>query len=194
MEEKLFMKLRSQYQLHERMKFSVKDFFSKCDQIRRKLRIWSHRPKKSLIENFIFCAVLSLNFISLWRVSLINFRTKYVITTLGGWRRGGAITYYVLRGYRISKFMNCYLLLLFLFNHRLKKVISYSRNQLKICNFKNLHLGSCTKSAQFVSCYSPYEHMSSPNYSHFSSLQLQRKKVKIKKTGNIKLSLFFTVC
>ena len=24
------------------MKFSVKDFFSKCDQIRRKLRIWSH--------------------------------------------------------------------------------------------------------------------------------------------------------
>ena len=37
---------------------SVKDFFSKCDQIRRKLRIWSHLLKKSLMENFIFCAVL----------------------------------------------------------------------------------------------------------------------------------------
>ena len=37
------------------MKFSIKDFFSKCDQIRRKLRIWSHLLKKSL--NFIFCAV-----------------------------------------------------------------------------------------------------------------------------------------
>ena len=40
------------------MKFSIKDFFSKCDQIRRKLRIWSHLLKKSLIESFIFCAVL----------------------------------------------------------------------------------------------------------------------------------------
>ena len=35
----------------------IKDFFSKCDQISRKLRIWSHLLKKSLIENLIFCAV-----------------------------------------------------------------------------------------------------------------------------------------
>ena len=34
----------------QKRKFSSKDFFSKCDQI------WSHLPKKSLIEN-IFCAV-----------------------------------------------------------------------------------------------------------------------------------------
>ena len=34
----------------QKMKFSITDFFSKCDQIRRKL-------KKSLIENFIFCDV-----------------------------------------------------------------------------------------------------------------------------------------
>ena len=40
------------------MKFSIMDFFSKCDQIRRKLRIWSHLLNKSLIENFIFCAVM----------------------------------------------------------------------------------------------------------------------------------------
>ena len=39
------------------MKFSVKDFFSKRDQIRSFLRIWSHLLKKSLMENFIFCAV-----------------------------------------------------------------------------------------------------------------------------------------
>ena len=39
------------------MKFSMKDFSSKCDQIRRKLRIWSHLLKKSLMENLIFCAV-----------------------------------------------------------------------------------------------------------------------------------------
>ena len=37
----------------QKMKFSIKDLFSKCDQIRRKLRIWSHLLKKSLMENFI---------------------------------------------------------------------------------------------------------------------------------------------
>ena len=39
------------------MKFSIMDFFSKCDQIRRKLKIWSHSLKKPLMENVIFCAV-----------------------------------------------------------------------------------------------------------------------------------------
>ena len=39
------------------MKFSIKNFFSKCDQILRKLRIWSHLLKKFLMENFTFCAV-----------------------------------------------------------------------------------------------------------------------------------------
>ena len=43
--------------LHKEMKFSIKDFYSKYDQIRRKLRIWSHLLKKSLMEYFIFCAV-----------------------------------------------------------------------------------------------------------------------------------------
>ena len=38
-------------------KVFIKDFFSKCDHIRRNLRIWSHFLKKSLMENFIFCAV-----------------------------------------------------------------------------------------------------------------------------------------
>ena len=39
------------------MTFPIKDFFSKCDQIRRKLWIWSHLLKKFLMKNFIFCAV-----------------------------------------------------------------------------------------------------------------------------------------
>ena len=37
----------------QKMKFSIKYFLSKCDQI----CIWSHLLKKSLMENFIFCAV-----------------------------------------------------------------------------------------------------------------------------------------
>ena len=41
----------------QNMKFSSKDFWSKCDQIRSFLRIWSHLLQKSLMENFIFYAV-----------------------------------------------------------------------------------------------------------------------------------------
>ena len=39
------------------MKFPIKDFFRKCDQILSKLQIWSHFLEKSLMENFIFYAV-----------------------------------------------------------------------------------------------------------------------------------------
>ena len=42
----------------QKSKFFIKDFDSKCDQTRKNLRIWSHLLKKSLIENFFFCAVL----------------------------------------------------------------------------------------------------------------------------------------
>ena len=43
----------------QKMKFSIKGFSSKCDQIRRRLRIWSHSLEKSLMKNFIFYAVNS---------------------------------------------------------------------------------------------------------------------------------------
>ena len=38
------------------MKFSSKNFFSKCNQIPRKLRISSYLLKKFLMETFIFSA------------------------------------------------------------------------------------------------------------------------------------------
>ena len=41
----------------QKMKFSIKDLFSKCDQIRIFLWIWSHLLEKSLMENFTFCGV-----------------------------------------------------------------------------------------------------------------------------------------
>ena len=42
----------------QKMKFSIKDFIIKCDQIRIKLQIQSHLLKKSLMEKFIFlCSV-----------------------------------------------------------------------------------------------------------------------------------------
>ena len=40
----------------QKMKFSIKDFSSKCDQIRS--------LEKSLMENFIFCAVIEFHVIS----------------------------------------------------------------------------------------------------------------------------------
>ena len=43
--------------LHKKMKFSIKGFFSKCDQILSFLRILPHLLKKSLMENFIFFVV-----------------------------------------------------------------------------------------------------------------------------------------
>ena len=41
-----------------KLKFSIKDFFSKCDQILSFLRIWLHLLKKFLMEEFIFCVVI----------------------------------------------------------------------------------------------------------------------------------------
>ena len=42
----------------QKIKFSIKDFFSKCDQIRMKLRIWSHFLKEILdgaLHFFVEC-------------------------------------------------------------------------------------------------------------------------------------------
>ena len=45
----------------QKTKFSIKDLFSKCDKILRKMWIWSRLLKKSLMENFTFCAVICHN-------------------------------------------------------------------------------------------------------------------------------------
>ena len=37
---------------HKKMKFSIEKFFSKCRQIHKKLRSWSHLLKKSLMKKF----------------------------------------------------------------------------------------------------------------------------------------------
>ena len=57
----------------QKMKFPIKDYFSKCDQIRSFMRIWSHLLKKSLMENFIFCAVPTWYNISNSNLSLLDF-------------------------------------------------------------------------------------------------------------------------
>ena len=64
----------------QKMKFvSIKDFFSKCDQIRNFLLIWSCFLKKFLMENFIFGAV---NFMLLvyWSMLKIGFNLQQIIS------------------------------------------------------------------------------------------------------------------
>ena len=62
------MFLESTNALPKKMMFYIKDFFSKCDQMRSFLHIWSHLLKKSLMENFIFCAVTRIS--CLWSIWL----------------------------------------------------------------------------------------------------------------------------
>ena len=61
---------------HKKMKSSIKNFFNKYDQIRRKLLIWSHLPTKYLMGN-IFSAVLMcwvVPIIQIFHAFLWNFR------------------------------------------------------------------------------------------------------------------------
>ena len=53
----------------QKMKFSIRDFFSKYDQILRKARIWSHLLKKFLMKNFYFCVVQYFCLPNFWTLS-----------------------------------------------------------------------------------------------------------------------------
>ena len=63
--------LSTLFTLHKKMKFSVRDFFSKCDKIRSFLRIWSHLLRKSVMKNFYFCAVSSRFLLGAYRLLFI---------------------------------------------------------------------------------------------------------------------------
>ena len=66
----------------QKRKFSIKDFFSKCDRIRSFLRIWSHLLKKFLMESFIFCAV------KYWRSAVIGWQE--ILFVVNSWQDAGA--------------------------------------------------------------------------------------------------------
>ena len=57
------------------MKFSITDFFSKCDQIHSFLQIWSYLRNKSVMENLIFCAVLGV--LGLGTLDVLELYKKY---------------------------------------------------------------------------------------------------------------------
>ena len=53
-------------------------FHRKCDQIHRKLQIWSHLLKKFLMKNFIFGAV-KCQMVDVWEVVFNSFMTEVPI-------------------------------------------------------------------------------------------------------------------
>ena len=61
------------------MQISIKDFSSECDQIRSYRIIWSHLLNKSLMENFIFCAILC------FYTTLFNAHTVSCFMWSGKW-------------------------------------------------------------------------------------------------------------
>ena len=71
---------KSTLTLQKKMKLSVKDFFSQWDPIHRKQWIWSHLLKKSLMDNFSFCAV-STFINTIWDADLADMQliTKFNI-------------------------------------------------------------------------------------------------------------------
>ena len=74
----IFQKLGEIFFTAQKM-FSIKDFFSKCEQIRIFLRIWSHLLKKSLMKKFIFCAVIDKLFLDSEAVALRRPAEKAIL-------------------------------------------------------------------------------------------------------------------
>ena len=71
----------------QKMKFSIKDFFTKCDEICRKLRIWPHLLKKTLIKNFIFCAAFWLRANIIEELTLLISKRKSQLCLFPSLRR-----------------------------------------------------------------------------------------------------------
>ena len=108
------------------MKLSIKGFFSNCDQIRRKLRIWTHSLKKSLLESFNFGAVFNSIF--------IHSRLTTATTRTYRWRTWSIFTQVrnIQNATTAYRFWNCgYVILLFMSRRLFRKcVINMGLNQL----------------------------------------------------------------
>ena len=64
----------------QKMKFSIKDFFSKCYQICTKQRIWSHLFKKSLMENSIFpCSVCYISNLVVFPFYILVLGQQFIV-------------------------------------------------------------------------------------------------------------------
>ena len=63
----------------QKMKFAIKNFVSKCNQIRNFLRIWSHLLKKYLVENFILCVLIYIYIYICIYIYMYNIYNIYIL-------------------------------------------------------------------------------------------------------------------
>ena len=61
-----------------KMKFSINNFFSQCDEICSFLRIWSHSLKKSLMESFIYLSFFCVMGLKWGIFSFENLSPKFL--------------------------------------------------------------------------------------------------------------------
>ena len=124
------------------MKFSIKDLFSKCDQIRSKLRIWSHLLKESLMENFIFCAVSFINsYINYSNIAWVSTNKTKLKKTIWETKTSWRVSYLIKTDLRMRPLLNfllnalnVYQINLFqvlLFMHKIKTTAS---SRIFLCN------------------------------------------------------------
>ena len=78
----------------QKMNFSIKNFFSKCDQIRSFLWIWSHLLKKFLMENFN--CLLMENFNCLLPIVYLEVRGDFLKQNI---RRSAELLLWIARCY-----------------------------------------------------------------------------------------------
>ena len=103
--------------LHKKMKFFIKDFFSKCDRIRCFLRIWSHLLKKPLMETFTFCAVFQLLWIIL-KINTVKFSLFYLVIHVYFMKLFGCLP---VASFKLRFLWNC--------------ILSYLIDRLLLCHF-----------------------------------------------------------
>ena len=113
----------------QKVKFSIKDFFSKCNQIRIFLRIWSNLLKKCLIEKktSFFC-----------RMDIVES-----IKVLPSWKN-----YYNFRGMSIRWVDKLFLYIQFL--NVVKAIACLGKGMCKIVVIVILHIVSLKRAASFT--------------------------------------------
>ena len=115
----------------QKTKFSIKDFFSKCDQICSFLRIWSHFLKTSLMKNFIFLC-----------------SAKYTISKRMNLKRKNSSIFVLIKSFELLVLM--IVLWVFIFQVERKEKIEYFQSyQINLLNhLKHLNLIAIEKASQ----------------------------------------------
>ena len=143
----------------QKMKFSITDIFSKCDQIRGFLRIWSHLLKKPVMENFIFCAVNipGQRLVNSWSTLLLIFFFLETFTSIfrTSWLNLVELMHLVWIFHMSRSYSLCYLDFTYLSAQKMKFPIkdSFSKCDLKKSLTENFIFCAVSLVSDFPICF-----------------------------------------